>query len=69
MELILAFVVGLIVASAVAFIMNKKSQGKEGKGNLSGCINGLIALGVQSTKSINEKFLYINRPQNNSTAI
>jgi len=32
-------------------------QMKEGKGNLSGCINGLIELGVQSTKSINENML------------
>ena len=32
-------------------------QMKEGRGNLSGCINGLIELGVQSTKKINEKML------------
>jgi DNA recombination protein RmuC len=32
-------------------------QMKDGKGNLSGYINGLIELGVQSTKSINEKML------------
>ena len=33
------------------------SQMKEGRGNLSGCINGLIELGVESTKKINEKML------------
>ena len=33
------------------------SQMKEGKGNLSGCVNGLISLGVQSTKTINENML------------
>jgi DNA recombination protein RmuC len=33
------------------------SQMKEGKGNLSGYMNGLIELGVQSTKTINENML------------
>lgn len=33
------------------------SQMKEGKGNLSGYMNGLIELGVQSPKQINEKML------------
>ena len=33
------------------------SQMKDGRGNLSGCINGLIGLGVQSTKTINENML------------
>ena len=32
-------------------------QMKEGRGNLSGCINGLFELGVQSPKKINEKML------------
>ena len=32
-------------------------QMKEGRGNLSGCINGLIELGVQSPKKINDKML------------
>ena len=32
-------------------------QMKEGRGNLSGCINGLIELGVESPKKINEKML------------
>ena len=38
------------------------SQMKEGKGNLSGCINGLIGLGVQSTKTINENMLPPSEP-------
>ena len=33
------------------------NQMRDGKGNLSGCINSLIDLGVQSTKTINEKML------------
>ena len=32
-------------------------QMKEGRGNLSGCINGLIDLGVQSSKKINDKMI------------
>lgn len=32
-------------------------QMKEGRGNLSGCINGLLELGVQSPKKINDKML------------
>ena len=33
------------------------NQMRDGKGNLSGCINGLIELGVQSPKKINDKML------------